>query len=140
MTKKHFQTQAKLENLQSMIGFVLEAAEGCGASAEAVMQIELALEEALVNIINYAYKDAAETGDIHIVCDCGVEKELVIEIKDHGAPFDVLAKEDPDTTLDIEERQIGGLGIFLVKQMMDETRYQRVDNANVLTLIKCFQD
>lgn len=126
--------KATMENLRAMLSFVNDYAESLGVSAESLQQVELALEEVLVNIINYAYPDAV--GEIEIQCSRDPERGLIIEIYDDGEPFDVLAKEDPDTSLALEEREIGGLGIFLVKKMMDETHYCREKNRNALTLVK----
>lgn len=125
--------KATLTDLPVFIRFVRECAEHNGFSSVVIQKIELALEEALVNIINYAYQDAG--GDISIECQC-TDKKIIIQIADWGLPFDLLAQEDPDTSLSLEEREIGGLGIFLVKQMMDELEYQRENGQNILTLTK----
>lgn len=99
-------------------------------------QLDLAVEELYVNIAHYAY--APGTGDVEIDCelnDEGGKKVLRVTFKDHGTPFDPLAKKDPDITLSAEERGIGGLGIFLTKKFMDSVEYEYKD-ANILTIKK----
>jgi anti-sigma regulatory factor (Ser/Thr protein kinase) len=102
--------------------------------AGTTMQMNLAMEEAVVNVMNYAYP-IGKKGEIAIeaTTDNGM---LNFVIKDSGTPFDPTAKEDADTTLSAEERPIGGLGIFLVKQIMDNVSYEYKEGKNVLTLSK----
>ena len=114
--------------------FVITSARGAGFTDKRVQEIELAVEEALVNIINYAYPDQ-DNGDVDIKCGLEDQERLVIEIRDSGVPFDVGAQSDPDLKANIAERKIGGLGIFLIRKMADEMRYKREGEQNVLTLI-----
>lgn len=97
-------------------------------------QIRLAVEEAVVNVIDYAYPEGTE-GEITISIMTDGET-LHCQIKDAGRPFDPTAEERADTTLSAEERQIGGLGILLVRELMDTINYERVEGQNVLTLTK----
>lgn len=98
-----------------------------------VMQISMCLEEAFINIAHYAYGD--KTGDMDLIFE--YENNIVtLYLKDKGIAFDPLAKQDPDVTLGIDERKVGGLGIFLVKEMMDDVNYQRIDNENILSFSK----
>ena len=105
-----------------------------------MFQLQLALDEAVANIVDYAYGEA--TGmPISITADVSVaddgSRELTIRLIDHGFAFDPLAEApEVDTTLGAEERPIGGLGIFLIKQMMDKLKYERAGEENVLTMIK----
>ncbi|NCC51173.1 MAG: ATP-binding protein [Spartobacteria bacterium] len=95
-------------------------------------KLELALEEVLVNVVHYAYKD--EKGWLELgVHTCPDQGTVCVRIKDGGHPFNPLLKEEPDLTLDIQDRQIGGLGIYLVKNMVDDLEYERRDNMNVAT-------
>jgi len=111
-------------------GFSLEA----GLDMSMTMSLNLALEEAVVNVMTYAYApDTQGELILEAVADKGV---VTFILTDTGVPFDPTAKEDADTTLGIEDRPIGGLGIFLVRQLMDTVDYQRVDGQNVLTLTK----
>ena len=97
-------------------------------------QIRLAIEEAVVNVIDYAYPAGTKgTIDIYIQSD---GKTLRVQIIDSGVPFDPTAKEKADTSLSAEERQIGGLGILLVRELMDSINYERTNRQNVLTLVK----
>ena len=114
--------------------FVITSARGAGFTDKRVQEIELAVEEALVNIINYAYPDQ-DNGDVEIECGLEDKERLVIEIRDSGVPFDVGAQSDPDLDANIAERKIGGLGIFLIRKMADEMRYKREGDQNVLTLV-----
>lgn len=101
-----------------------------------VMQLNLAIEEAVVNVMEYAFPD----GDKHeFTLTAEVEDpkgDAVVKfvLTDDGIPFDPTKEEDPDVTLSAEERQIGGLGIFLVKNIMQSVEYSRVDGQNVLTM------
>lgn len=98
------------------------------------MNINLAVEEAVVNVMNYAYPEGT-VGEVRI--DASVTDGLLtIIITDSGNPFDPTGKEDPDINLPAEERSIGGLGIFLVRQFMDTVTYHHNDGKNILTLVK----
>jgi anti-sigma regulatory factor (Ser/Thr protein kinase) len=119
------------ENLVAFIVFARGMAESLGMDSGRILDIELALEEALVNIINYAYK-GRKPGDIEVSCATG-EGMLVIETIDSGTPFDVLSVPPPELTLDLSERRPGGLGVHLIKQLMDEVSYRREGDRNVLT-------
>jgi anti-sigma regulatory factor (Ser/Thr protein kinase) len=132
MLKKLF--LAKLENLGTMIEAIVGFAKLQKFDAEKLNAIQLAAEEILVNVIHYAYPGGQ--GDIEIMCRNTKEGEIIIQIMDWGIAFDPMAKEDPDINLPLEERQIGGLGIFLVKKLMDQVKYHRENGKNILTLIK----
>ena len=94
-------------------------------------KIRLCSEEAVVNVVNYAYKD----GDGFLEVDTEAsEGWFSVTLKDAGTPFDPLGAPDPDITLAADEREIGGLGIFLCKQMMDEVAYAFKDGCNILTM------
>ena len=99
------------------------------------MQIGVAVEEIFVNIASYAY--APETGKTKIRVEVSEEPVTVtITFLDHGVPYDPLAKADPNTKLPAEERQIGGLGVFLTKKLMDDVSYEYRGGQNILTLKK----
>jgi anti-sigma regulatory factor (Ser/Thr protein kinase) len=122
---------AKLENLGRWMEAVSECAREQGFDQKKIGKIELALEEALVNICKYSYPD--EPGDAEVNCkqDNG---RFIIEIVDSGIPFDMTALPSPDLTSSIEKRKIGGLGIFLIKKMVDEVKYRREGSFNILNL------
>ncbi len=120
----------KLYEVQDFVNAVLEENE---CSMKTQMLIEVSLEELFVNIAHYAYPEGDGWAEIRV----GVEDGVVsITLIDAGIPYDPLAKEDPDVTLLAEDRQIGGLGIFMVKKKMDEMLYERRDGKNVLTIKK----
>jgi len=121
-------------------------ADKCGLIVDSLMEspdmpedmglqfkIRLCIEEVVENIVNYAYTH----GEGWIVAKTErVGDMIVISLRDAGIPFDPLAKPDPDITLPAEAREIGGLGIFLCKQMMDSVRYEYSDGCNVFTMVK----
>ena len=99
------------------------------------MQINLAVEEIFVNIASYAYRP--ETGKATVRFEVSEEPVTVtITFLDHGVPYDPLARQDPDVTLPAEERDIGGLGIFLTKQIMDDVSYEYCRGQNILRIKK----
>jgi len=124
---------AKIEHLEQLIDFVAGHAEMVGFPVNRINEIELATEEVLVNIFQYAYPGI--DGDVVIDCRTEDEVRLILVISDQGAPFNILKVPDPDVTRDISDREIGGLGVFFVKEMVDEARYRRKGNSNILTLI-----
>ena len=126
---------ATLENLDTVMAFVDQQLEEVGCSMKAQMQIDIAVEEVYVNIAHYAYNP--EVGDVTIRVQ--IEEEplaVILTFIDKGKPYDPLAKEDPDVTLAAEDRQIGGLGIFMVKKSMDNVSYEYNEGRNILTLKK----
>jgi len=131
-TSEEIRVSAKLDNLYPLLNFVSSCAKQCGAGPERLTEIELALEEILVNIFNYAYPGGQ--GDVAIRCRCDAGGRLVVEIADDGVPFDILTRAEPDLDAAIEERNIGGLGIFFVRQFVQEIGYRREGGRNVLTL------
>jgi len=124
---------ALLENLDPLIQFILEGARESGYDENTIAELHLVAEEAMVNIINYAYEGGS--GDITLTVGSG-NGMFSINIKDGGKAFNPLEKEDPDITIPIEDRPIGGLGIFLIRKIMDDLAYARVDDTNILTLKK----
>ena len=126
---------ALVSNLDQVLAFVDGQLETMDCSMKAQMQIDVAVEEIYVNIANYAY--APETGKAYISVQPDPDNASVtIEFRDNGIPFDPLAKADPDVTLSAEERNIGGLGIYMVKKSMDALEYRRKDGQNILTITK----
>lgn len=101
---------------------------------ETQFTLRLVVEELVVNIVNYAYGDGGD-GPLRIELDSD-NKSLTLTIADNGTPFNPLEHATPDTTLSAEERSIGGLGIYLVREMMDSVDYKRVDGSNVITATK----
>ena len=114
--------------------FVDEVCENVGFDMSTTFKLNLAIEEAVVNVMSYAYP-AGTKGDVDIDAEAD-DEQLMFVISDSGTPFDPTQKGEVDTTLSAEERGIGGLGIHLIRQIMDTINYERVDGKNVLTLRK----
>ncbi|MBQ7535578.1 MAG: ATP-binding protein [Stomatobaculum sp.] len=132
---KELRIKASLDNLDEVLQFVDQELEGADCSMKAMMQIDLAVEEIFVNIASYAY--APGTGEALIRLQiAGEPRYAEICFQDSGIPYDPLAKDDPDVTLAAEQRDIGGLGIFMAKKSVDDIRYEYRDGYNVLTIRK----
>jgi serine/threonine-protein kinase RsbW len=125
---------ATMEQFAPLMDFIRREAATAGFSGEATGRIVLASEEIIVNIIRYAYPGDSQ-GTISISCQADEEK-LTIVIVDAGVPFDPLAQERPDLDGSLEERSIGGLGIFMASRFMDEMHYRYANGCNHLTMIK----
>jgi serine/threonine-protein kinase RsbW len=104
-----------------------------GFLKEDILDTQLAVEEAVTNIIMHGYKDAR--GEITVLCRAS-RGIVEIQLEDRAAPFDPLSLPEPDLTGDIEDRKIGGLGFFLIRQVMDEIIYRHEDGKNILVMIK----
>ena len=128
--------QNDIRQVSQLGAFMKSVAEEVGIEASLAAQLRLAVEEAVVNVMSYAYP-ADQTGDITVRASSD-GRSLKIEIIDCGVPFDPTTKELSDTTLSAEERQIGGLGILLVRDLMDSINYEREEGKNILTLWKKF--
>ena len=129
--------EATLENLQTVIDFATERLEARDCSMKVVMQMELVIEEIFVNIANYAYHP--ETGPATFCIEFEENPNAVLmTFIDGGKPYNPLEQKAPDTTLAIEERDVGGLGIFLVKKNVDEISYEYSDGKNILRMKKIF--
>ena len=129
--------EAKTENLSQVISFIDSILEENDCPLKTQFQIDVAVEEIYVNIANYAY--APGVGDAEIEAEILPDsKTLKVTFKDSGTPYDPLKKVDPDVTLGVEDRQIGGLGIYMVKKSMDKVDYEYKDGQNILTIYKDF--
>jgi len=132
---KELTIEAKVENLQDVLAFVDEQLEAYNCPMREQMQLDVAVEELFVNIASYAYNPEVGPATILVQTE-GDPLSVIITFVDHGVPYDPLAKEDPDITLSADERQIGGLGIFIVKKSMDEVVYRYEDGKNILSIKK----
>jgi len=132
---KELKLKAVLENLPKVTQFIDEQLESKGCNPAIQIQMDVAVEEMFVNIASYAY--TPDTGMATICVDIS-DDEAVVKIKfiDSGVPYNPLAKQDPDITKPVEEREIGGLGIFMVKKSMDDMEYEYKDGQNILTITK----
>lgn len=132
--KKELVLKNEISEISRLAVFVEEIGEDLQLSPSLVMNLNLVLEEAVSNIILYAYPKKMDQ-DISVEVQ-KTEDSLIFIITDNGVPFDPTQVTEADVTLSAEERPIGGLGIFLIKKIMNEVEYQRIDGANVFTLKK----
>jgi len=132
---KELTIAATVENIETVTDFVNEQLESLDCPMKAQMQIDIAIDELFGNIAHYAYNPEIGKATVRVEV---VEDPLsvVITFIDNGVPYDPLAKADPDTTLSAEERDIGGLGIYMVKKSMDEITYEYKSGQNILTIKK----
>ena len=132
---KEITLPATLENLAPVQAFIEGELEAAGCPMKAMMQISIAVEEIYVNIARYAYDP--QVGEATVRCAVGGGPlQVTIQFLDSGKPFDPLARPEADTSLSAEERDIGGLGILMVKKSMDDVQYRYKDGCNILTLKK----
>ena len=133
--KKELTVEAVVSNLDSVHDFIHSSISQYKCSNRTIMQLDLVVEEIFVNIASYAY--APNTGLAKILLELEQEPlTITLTFIDTGVPYDPLSKVDPDINLDVEDRQIGGLGIFLTKKMVDDINYQYSDGQNILQLTK----
>ncbi|MFP4343916.1 MAG: ATP-binding protein [Anaerolineales bacterium] len=128
---------AQLESLSAINAFVTRAAEEAGLDDRAVYAVQMAVEEASANIIQHAYGEEVPAGaEIEFTCVVR-QKELTLILKDEGRAFDPATVSDPDLCSPVEERQAGGLGVFFIRQLMDEVHFEcEAGTTNVLTMVK----
>lgn len=132
---------AQFDNLDRVRTFVASCAEDCGLEPAAVYAVQLAVDEAFSNIIEHAYE--GEAPDSLIECDCRISRSgLSITLRDCGRPFNPLAVPTPDFSADLEEREVGGLGLYFIHQLMDEVSFAFGNDpktgkaCNILTMVK----
>ena len=132
---KELTVEAKTTNIEAVTDFVNEQLEALDCPMKVQMQIDIAIDELFGNIAHYAYNPEIGKATVRVEV---IEDPLAVTITfiDNGVPYDPLAKEDPDTTLSAEEREIGGLGIYMVKKSMDDITYEYKDGQNILTIKK----
>ena len=132
---KEMTIPATVENIEKVTDFVNGQLEEIDCPIKAQMQIDIAIDEIFGNIAYYAY--TPKTGEATVQVEIkNFPERLELTFIDKGIPYNPLENKDPDVTLDIEKRKIGGLGIFLVKEMMDEVSYEYADGQNILKLKK----
>lgn len=134
--KKELNVKATLENLHTVLGFIEENLELVECPMKIAMKIVVCVEELYVNVASYAYEGVSGDCRLEFVVDDATPNRVNITILDEGKPFNPLEKEDPDTTLDADERKIGGLGIFMVKNIMDTISYERKGENNIIIMEK----
>jgi len=123
---------ATINHLADFIQDLSRWLEQQGVPRDRIARVQLAVEEALVNVIRYAYQ--GKEGEVELRGEIADDQRLVIKILDNGMPFDVGTVPHPDTSCSLRERKVGGLGIYLINKMVDELCYRREGNRNVLTM------
>ena len=126
---------SQLTKLEQISEFVADRALLAGMSEDQAFAVQMAVDEACTNTIEHAY-EGREEGEVHVCCYVE-EEDFVVRITDHGKPFDPSSIPEPDISVLLEERQVGGLGIYLMKKLMDSVEF-RFDQAlgNMVTLRK----
>jgi len=131
---KKFRLQNQLSELETINQYLDELASLWGLSVPFIMTLTLALEEAFSNIVNYGFQDN-QSHEIELIFE-KQKNNLSISLIDDGIPFDPTLTADPDINLPAEERKIGGLGVFLIRKMMDKVDYQRQESHNIFKMEK----
>jgi len=124
---------ALVSTLDDVLSFVDGPLEERSVSMKNITTINIATEEIYVNIAQYAYKNEGGEAIISLRIE---GNKATIELTDWGAPYNPLAKKDPDVSLSVQDRPIGGLGIYMVKKTMDEVTYRYENDSNILTMVK----
>ena len=124
--------RADVKELNNLFDYSSSLLERLGFVRRQIILINTALEEIFVNVASYAY-DGEGTVEVTLDSD---KKTVTFIFKDHGKPFNPLTKKDPNITASSDEREIGGLGIYMVKNIMDEVEYKFEDGYNILKLVK----
>lgn len=127
------EVEATTDNLSTVISFLDDILEKHDVPMKTGLQLDVAVEEIYVNIASYAYAEG--TGMAQIEMNIG-DNEIVIRFSDQGQPYDPTKKPDPNLTLSLNERPIGGLGVYMVKESMDDMTYEYKNGSNVLTIRK----
>lgn len=133
---KEITVKATLDNLDTVLGFIEVNLESIKCPMKIAMKIAVCVEELFVNVANYAYEGCVGDCVISIENNDNNPSKVKITLVDQGKNFNPLEKEDPDTTLDVEQREIGGLGIFMVKNIMDAIFYERKEGNNIIIVEK----
>ncbi len=128
---------ATFENIELVTDFVNEVLESWDCPMKAQIQIDIAIDELFGNIARYAYAPGVGKATVRVELSED-ENAAVVTFIDNGVAYDPLKKDDPDTTLSAEDRDVGGLGIFIVKKSMDDMVYSYEDGQNVLKITKKF--
>ena len=136
--RKELRIKNQISELEKVAQFVEEIGEELGLSMELQMNLNLVMEEMVTNVIFYAYPEG-EVADIELLAKSD-GKELTFVLSDQGKEFDPTAKEDTDLDVNPADRELGGMGIFIVKNIMNKVTYQRLEGKNLLTMTKGIED
>ncbi|MBQ7702983.1 MAG: SpoIIE family protein phosphatase [Firmicutes bacterium] len=141
LNKQEIVLSADVRELEKLNDFLADQAQKFGCPPATLMKIQISCEEIFTNIANYAYPDGNGTAEvISQVTEEDGSAVMTVQFSDSGVPFDPLAMPDPDVTASAEERDIGGLGIFMVKETMDKVDYRYENGRNILTISKIIND
>ena len=132
---KEITLEAALENIPQVTAFIDGELEKVDCSMKAQMQLDIAIDELFANIARYAYAPGSGQAVVRFDFDAATRMASLTFI-DSGVPFDPLRQTDPDVSRPLQDREVGGLGIFLVKKTMDAVEYSRMDGKNILTIKK----
>ncbi len=136
--KKEIKIKNQVGELEKVNAFIEEIGEELQLDMELLMNLNLVMEEMVSNVIFYAYPEG-KTANIELSVECN-GRELTFVLSDKGREFDPTMKEDIDTSTDPQDRDLGGLGIYIVKNIMNEVTYQRLEGKNLLTMKKDLDD
>ena len=132
---KEITIDALIENINTVTAFVDDLLDEIDCPMKSKIQIHIVIDEIFGNICHYAYKDSVGTVTVSVELQ-NTPKAICLTFTDNGIPYNPLETEDPDITLSSEERNIGGLGIYLVKRNMDEIKYEYINKQNRLWMEK----
>jgi serine/threonine-protein kinase RsbW len=126
----------QFDSLATIGEFVVKAAKAAGLDERAIYEVQMAVDEACSNIVEHAY---GGKGHGPIECTCHIDQDgLTVILRDYGQPFDPTCASAPVLDCDLQDRQAGGLGLYFMRQMMDQVRFEFTsESGNVLTLVKC---
>lgn len=127
---------ARAASFDSFVEFVRQTGEQLNLEASLILKLGLVAEELLINVIRYAYAEAEVPGNIEMRCGMADPERFCMVIQDNGIPFNPLLSKDPDLMADIDDRPIGGLGIFLVREIADHLDYCREKETNTVVFCK----
>ncbi len=135
---KELKIEATIDNLAQVFRFLADSMENCNVDPKVKRQIKLCVEELFVNIAHYAYDPDVGMAKISIdtVTDGNGKPRMVISFADKGRPYDPLSAPEPDLEAELDDRRIGGLGVFLVRTAMDSVEYEHKDGQNITTIEK----
>lgn len=132
---KELTVPATSGRLAKVLHFIDKELSQCACSDPVRMKIAVAVEEIYINIVNYAYHP--DVGDATVRCAvCENPLRIIIDFLDGGKPYNPLGRKDPDISLSAQDRSIGGLGVYVVKKMMDDVEYEYKDGKNIFTIVK----
>ena len=134
--EKGIRIKNQISELEKIAQFIEGICEELGLDMEMQMNLNLVIEEMVTNVIFYAYPKDVEAEIELLVKSDNDDKQLTFVLSDHGKPFDPTTRETTDWSVNPAERDLGGMGIFIVKNIMDEVTYQRLEDKNLLTMTK----